>query len=265
MSDDVRSPEIAGLIARAADGGISLDERLKAFGQVVQYYQKMAYGCAYAILGDFHLAEDAAQEAFLIAYRRLADLREAKAFSGWLRRIVTNYCLAQVRRRGVSAVSLVVVPEPQASEPPDEGADDAAGRDAVTALRSLPEDQREAMALFYVDGYSQQEIATFLEIPGELAVLRPVPEVVADGLAGHRRLGLAAGAKAPRLLLRHGEASVRQGQGDDRSAALPLAGAMTAHRETRARQVIRIPIHSRADLMLCWAASRGKIVEGTGS
>ena len=165
MSDDVRSTEVAGLIARASDGGISLDERLKAFGQVVQYYQKMAYGCAYAILGDFHLAEDAAQEAFLIAYRRLADLREAKAFSGWLRRIVTNYCLAQVRRRGVSAVSLVVVPEPQASEPPDEGADDAAGRDAVTALRSLPEDQREAMALFYVDGYSQQEIATFLEIP----------------------------------------------------------------------------------------------------
>ena len=165
MSDDVRSTEVAGLIARAADVGISLDERLEAFGQVVQYYQQMVYGCAYAILGDFHLAEDAAQEAFLIAYRQLADLREAKAFAGWLRRIVTNYCLAQVRRRGISAVSLAVVPEPQASEPPAEGVDDAAGHDAVAALRSLPEDQREAMALFYVDGYSQQEIAKFLEIP----------------------------------------------------------------------------------------------------
>jgi RNA polymerase sigma factor (sigma-70 family) len=165
MSDDVRSTEVAGLIARAADVGISLDERLEAFGQVVQYYQQMVYGCAYAILGDFHLAEDAAQEAFLIAYRQLADLREAKAFAGWLRRIVTNYCLAQVRRRGISAVSLAVVPEPESGEPPAEGVDDAAGHDAVAALRSLPEDQREAMALFYVDGYSQQEIAKFLEIP----------------------------------------------------------------------------------------------------
>jgi RNA polymerase sigma factor (sigma-70 family) len=165
MSDDVRSTEVAELIARAADVGISLDERLEAFGQVVQYYRQMAYGCAYAILGDFHLAEDAAQEAFLIAYRRLADLREARAFAGWLRRIVTNYCLSQVRRREISAVSLAVVPEPESSEPPEDGADDAAGQDAVAALRSLPEDQREAMALFYVDGYSQQEIATFLEIP----------------------------------------------------------------------------------------------------
>jgi DNA-directed RNA polymerase specialized sigma24 family protein len=65
--------EIESLVRRAT--GAAPTERLAAFGELVERFQDMAYGCAYSILGDFHLAEDAAQEAFLAAYRGLDRLR----------------------------------------------------------------------------------------------------------------------------------------------------------------------------------------------
>ena len=78
--------DVTTLVAAARAGD------LEAYGQLVRCFQDMAYGYAYAVLGDFHLAEDAAQEAFLQAYRDLPDLREPAAFPGWLRRIVLNQC-----------------------------------------------------------------------------------------------------------------------------------------------------------------------------
>ncbi len=66
MGVDVK--EIESLVITATQTGVPLAQRLEAFGQIVVRFQDMAYGCAYALLGDFHLAEDAAQEAFLTAY-----------------------------------------------------------------------------------------------------------------------------------------------------------------------------------------------------
>ena len=56
---------------------------LGAYGTIVRRFQDMAVGYAYAVLGDFHLAEDAAQEAFIEAYLGLSKLREPAAFSSW--------------------------------------------------------------------------------------------------------------------------------------------------------------------------------------
>ena len=68
--------ELASLVVRARAGD------LKAYGQVVRRFQDMAYGYAYSLLGDFHLAEDAAQEAFVQAYRDLGKLAIPAAFPG---------------------------------------------------------------------------------------------------------------------------------------------------------------------------------------
>ena len=68
--------ELGSLVVRARSG--SLD----AYGAIVRRFQDLAYGYAYSLLGDFHLAEDVAQEAFLEAYRHLVDLREPAAFPG---------------------------------------------------------------------------------------------------------------------------------------------------------------------------------------
>ena len=78
--------DLESLIARTRNGDMD------AYGQIARRFQDMAYGYAYSILGDFHLAEDAAQEAFLEAHRQLPKLREPSAFPGWFRRIVFKYC-----------------------------------------------------------------------------------------------------------------------------------------------------------------------------
>ncbi|MGH2356216.1 MAG: RNA polymerase sigma factor, partial [Chloroflexota bacterium] len=73
---------VADLVV-AAQGG-----DLDAFGALVGRFQDLAYACAYAVLGDFHLAQDVAQEAFVEAYFDLPKLRETAAFPGWFRKIV---------------------------------------------------------------------------------------------------------------------------------------------------------------------------------
>ena len=75
------SETIGELVRRATASGASEAERRRVFGRIVVRFQDMAYGCAYAILGDRHLAEDAAQESFLTAWREIENLREADAFN----------------------------------------------------------------------------------------------------------------------------------------------------------------------------------------
>jgi DNA-directed RNA polymerase specialized sigma24 family protein len=64
----------------------------EAYETIVRWFQDMAVGYGYSILRDFQLAEDAAQEAFLEAYRNPDKLREPAAFPGWFRRIVFKQC-----------------------------------------------------------------------------------------------------------------------------------------------------------------------------
>ena len=61
----------------------------------------MACGYAWSLLGDFHLAEDAAQEAFVVAFERLGQIEQPDAFAGWFRRIVWSACGRATRRQAV--------------------------------------------------------------------------------------------------------------------------------------------------------------------
>src|SRR5688500_909680 len=63
-----------------------------AQSKLVIQFQDMAFAIAYARLGDFLLAEDAAQDAFLEVFRNLDALEEPAGFPNWLRRIVLSQC-----------------------------------------------------------------------------------------------------------------------------------------------------------------------------
>src|SRR4030095_8715520 len=81
-------------LVRAAQAGDDL-----AFSELVRAYQDIAVAYATSILKDYHLAEDAAQEAFVDAYRELASLREPAAFVAWFRAIIFKHCDRMTRRK----------------------------------------------------------------------------------------------------------------------------------------------------------------------
>ena len=103
--------ERLGTLVERAQAG-----ELEAYGEIVRRFQDMAYGYAFSLLGDFHLAQDAAQEAFIQAYRDLKALRKALAFPGWFRRIVFKRC-DRIKRRRPATLSFPV----GNSEPADSG------------------------------------------------------------------------------------------------------------------------------------------------
>jgi RNA polymerase sigma factor (sigma-70 family) len=158
--------ELESLVESATAPEASLTQRRDAFGKLVVRFQDMAYGYAYAILGDAHLAQDAAQEAFIAAYQNLDQLREPKAFPGWLRRIVFTRCNRLTRSRRAQEQSLETVPHLSSGQPtPLMVLEDKETREQIqAAIQALPESQRMATVLYYIDGYSQNEVAEFLEV-----------------------------------------------------------------------------------------------------
>jgi RNA polymerase sigma factor (sigma-70 family) len=153
--------QLQPLVARAQAGD------LEAFGRIVDRFRDMAYGYAYSLLGDFELAADATQEAFVQAYRGLAGLRDPRAFPGWLKRIVFTSCTRATRGRRPATERLDSVAEVPASGPgPAELAEQRElQRHVIEAIGGLPNDERAVTTLFYINGYSHHEIADFLEVP----------------------------------------------------------------------------------------------------
>ncbi|MFY9556780.1 MAG: sigma-70 family RNA polymerase sigma factor [Blastocatellia bacterium] len=138
-----------------------------AYEVVVRRFQDMAVGYGYSILRDFHLAEDAAQEAFLEAYRNLDKLREPAAFPGWFRKIVFKQCDRITRNKSFAVTTLDAVGD-RASESATQAdaVEQSEMKDRIlTAVDSLPEHERSATTLYYISGYSQEEVAQFLDVP----------------------------------------------------------------------------------------------------
>jgi RNA polymerase sigma factor (sigma-70 family) len=136
-----------------------------AFDALVRAFRDMAVGYAYSILRDFHAAEDAAQEAFVQVYLDLARLRHPAAFPTWLRRIVFKYCDRQTRRsRPESRPFDPETDTREAAGAAAPGRQDGAGQ-VLDAVGSLPENERAATTLFYINGYSMEEVGQFLDVP----------------------------------------------------------------------------------------------------
>lgn len=153
--------EITSLVLKAQEG------ETRAYDGLVRQFQDRALAYALSLLGDFHLAQDAAQDAFVQAYRDLPTLREPAAFAGWLRRIVFKYCDRLKRHRSslpLPLEALYTYPSPELG--PAELAQRRALEASVhQAIESLPPQERAVTTLFYMGARSYQEIAAFLEVP----------------------------------------------------------------------------------------------------
>ena len=139
----------------------------EAFGLLVARFQNMVYAYAYAILSDFDLAQDVAQEAFVEAYQVLPALREPFAFPAWLKRIVYKHCDRITRRKQHPTIPLEYIEEIALPQPgPPELIERSEMRSQMNkAIHAIPANLRAVAILFYISGYSHQEIADFLGVP----------------------------------------------------------------------------------------------------
>ena len=155
------------IVLRAVDPNNPAAVRREAFGELVIRFQDMAFGCAFAVLGDAYLAQDTAQEAFVVAWQKLAQLREPAAFPGWFKRIVLTQCNRLLRCKRLQMVPLETSAGASTADP---GPHLVAERQqlltrVLQAINALPENERLVTTLFYVNGYTQADIGEFLEVP----------------------------------------------------------------------------------------------------
>ncbi|UCF96579.1 MAG: sigma-70 family RNA polymerase sigma factor [Spirochaetaceae bacterium] len=160
--------DLSSLVCRAIEEKHGQSLAKTAFGQLVKKYQDMVFGLVYAMLRDHYLAQDVTQEAFILAYNKLDTLNHPRAFPYWLQRIARRESIKALKKRRTVALSSGNVADhesPQGDTLPEEIFEKKESRRKIqAALNNLPEGQRIPVLLYHIDGYSQAEIADFLEL-----------------------------------------------------------------------------------------------------
>jgi RNA polymerase sigma factor (sigma-70 family) len=138
-----------------------------AFGQLVRRHRDRMWAVAIRTLGEPEEAADALQEAFISAFRRADSFRGDAKVTTWLHRIVVNACLDRIRRRQVRAADPLPEDQERAAELAGPVRDDPAETrerrlDVLNALKQLNPDQRSALVLVDMEGYSIEEAAAIL-------------------------------------------------------------------------------------------------------
>jgi RNA polymerase sigma factor (sigma-70 family) len=145
-----------------------------AFTALVTKYQKQVHAFAWRKLGDFHLAEEITQDAFLKVYNQLWTLRDPSRFAAWLYAIVKNCCLACFRKMQLPIESLEAMPEAALErvfynqyleEQRDDIADEKRHEVVKHLLNKLPENEQTVITLHYLGDMRCEEISEFLEVP----------------------------------------------------------------------------------------------------
>jgi RNA polymerase sigma-70 factor, ECF subfamily len=154
---DLETRSFGGLAVLQSDAeliGAVLGGDRKAFAMLIKRYEPSVRAVAMSVLRDGHLAQDAAQEAFVKAYRNLSALRKAAAFGPWLLRIARRSALDLTHQ-----YREVPLPESDLVAEPHLGLLDEEKEQLLGAVLELHESERQAVMLRYFGGYSIKEIA----------------------------------------------------------------------------------------------------------
>lgn len=142
------------LVARARGGDTT------AFELLVRRYSGPVYRVALRVLGDTGAADDAAQEAFITAWRRIGEIRAEQAFAAWMYRIVTTRAINSARSHAREVGTDEALLPPSRVGDPEQHALAADLRAALTrALGMLTPRQRACWVLRELEGLSYDEIA----------------------------------------------------------------------------------------------------------
>jgi len=139
-----------------------------AFESLVRSRMDAMYRLGLAILGDEADAADAAQMAFVAAWRQLPQMRELDRFDAWLQRVAVNSCRTVLRARGRRRMREIPMAQMGPAEERALGAAESVRPDGEilrAALGHLSLDRRAVLALHHLDGRPLTEVAEILGIP----------------------------------------------------------------------------------------------------
>ena len=150
---------------------------LDSFNTIILHYQDSVFNTALRILGDEDLAADAAQEAFISAFRRIASFRGG-SFKAWLMRTVTNACYDELRRQkrrpttplepdtedGDEMDSPRWLADPNMT-PAQKAEADELEHAIQHCLEALPTDFRSVVVLADIQGMDYSEVAAASKVP----------------------------------------------------------------------------------------------------
>ncbi|WP_431043269.1 RNA polymerase sigma factor SigM [Streptomyces sp. P1-3] len=142
-----------------------------AFGELVRRHRDRLWAVALRTLGDREEAADAVQDALVSAYRAAHTFRGQSAVTTWLHRITVNACLDRARKTASRRTSPIADTErlEQLIEPHESAAAPAERsdlhRELLSALSTLPAEQRAALVLVDMQGYPVAEAAEILDVP----------------------------------------------------------------------------------------------------
>jgi RNA polymerase sigma-70 factor (ECF subfamily) len=153
------------IIARAQAGD------LRAFETLYRKHEHQVYRTALAILGESQAAEEVLQDCFLRAYKHLQRLNGEPSVSPWLHRVAVNLCYSRLRRNylaqlTVSLESLSNHPFPSHSPSPEDSTQYNEIQATVQrGIAALGFKHRSVIVLYYLQGFSLEEIAYILDCP----------------------------------------------------------------------------------------------------
>ncbi len=150
-------------VERAAERALVAKAKNNDYGAYEELYQ-MHVGRVFALCvrlcNDRDMAEDLAQEAFILAWRKLSTFRGDSAFGSWLYRIATNTTLSYLRKQKPFQHSLDIDDTEEEAMP-----EDVAARIGLEqAIGKLPDGARAVFVLYSLEGYTHDEIASMLNI-----------------------------------------------------------------------------------------------------
>jgi RNA polymerase sigma-70 factor (ECF subfamily) len=140
----------------------------EAYVDLIRVRSDRLFAIAQRILRDIDRAEDALQDALVIAWRDLRGLRDPDRFDAWLQRLLINVCITQATRERRRTANLRVLPI-DGPAAPDELLSIADRDQLDRGFRRLPPEQRAILVLHHYLGYEPSEIAETLGIPAGTA------------------------------------------------------------------------------------------------
>ena len=151
----------------------TLDGEESAFSILVQKYQKRIHALVWQKIGDYHIAEDITQEAFLKAYNKLPTLKNHKQFDGWLYVIANRLCINWMKRNKTSVQSIEDTPVEEIEKSFYAHHDSEQRKMENTMhnrsivkklLAKLPENERAVLTYYYLGEMTTQEISKLLGV-----------------------------------------------------------------------------------------------------